>query len=90
MTPKGMVADHWRWRGGAAVADGWHCPKKRKAEAQPDHKPSGRGLFERAAAVAKSEPQAMPTGSGPSKRKLREMAAPPRPARIKLKQAKLF
>lgn len=43
IAPKGMVADHWTWRDGRAEVTGWHVPTKRKAKAEPERVPSGRG-----------------------------------------------
>ena len=53
IAPKGMVADHWTWRGGRPLVTGWHRPVKRgKAEAE-EAQPTGRGIV--AAALGKSK-----------------------------------
>lgn len=68
---------------------GWHVPVKKGKRAEPEYQPSGRGLVQASCGVF--EPQPMPAvGSGPSKRRLRELDAPKKPKRAKPEQGSLL
>jgi hypothetical protein len=63
-SPKGMVADHWTWRDGAAHVTGYHPkPKRGQQHAEPEFV-TRRGVMFEASAPRPSRAKALKAAQG--------------------------